>query len=204
VRPGNHAAGDGSFGRSAGINVGKALALVAVAVLIGGLLLRHNRGTVTVSAAGGTSTTAKPATSASPTTNAPTSLPAAVTPTSQAVRAPSTVKVLVANGTSVGGAATRFSDKLHTAGYDTLAATNTTARGITSTVVYYGPAFQKEAVALAQQLGVGVGAVQPMPVQPPVATLNGANILVIVGQDLAGSGGTTATTSHVTTSTTKH
>jgi hypothetical protein len=163
---------------------------------------------VTVAAAGGTSTTAKPAKGAS-TTTAPSTGSTAVTPTSQAVRPPSSVKVLVANGTSVGGAATRFSDKLHTAGYNTLAATNTTARGVTATIVYYEPSFQKEAAAAAAQLGAPATAVQPMPAQPPVASLNGANILVIVGQDLAGSstggtGATTATTRHVTTTTVKH
>jgi LytR cell envelope-related transcriptional attenuator len=213
VRPGNHAAGDGSFGRSAGINVGKAVALVAVAVVIGGLLLRHNGGG-TVVAAGGTPTTAKPAKSTSTTPTTSTGGPATVTPTSAAVRAPSSVKVLVANGTSVGGAATRFSDKLHAAGYDTLSPTNTTARGVTATVVYYAPAYQKEGAAVAQQLGAATSAVQPLPAQPPVASLNGASILVIVGQDLAGSstggtggtGGTTATTRHVvaTTTTIKH
>ena len=96
MRPGNHAAGDGSFGRSAGTNAGKAIALVAIAVLIGAVLLRHNGG-VQVSATGTKSTTTKkPAATAAPTT--PGSVIA--TPTTVGVRSPSSVKVLVANGTT--------------------------------------------------------------------------------------------------------
>jgi hypothetical protein len=200
VRPGSHAAGDGSFGRSAGINVGKALALVAIAVVIGAVLLHRNPGSVNVSAAGETSTTAKKSKAAATTT---TTAPVEVTTTTQAVRAPSAVKVLVANGTSTSGLAGFYSNKLHGLGYDTLASTNTTVK-VAASIVYYAPSFQPEALAIAKAIGAQASALKPMPVpsQVPVANINGANIVVILGPDLARVGGTTATTRHVTTSST--
>lgn len=195
MRPGNHAAGDGSFGRSAGTNAGKAIALVAIAVLIGAVLLRHNGG-VQVSATGTKSTTTKkPAATAAPTT------PGSVitTPTTVGVRSPSSVKVLVANGTTAPGAATRYAAKLHGLGYNTLAPIDTTVLGVKSTSVYYAPSYQQEAALIAQQIAAPASAVQPMPAQLPVRTINGANILVVLGQDLTGAGGTTATTSRTAT-----
>jgi hypothetical protein len=195
VRPGSHAAGDGSFGRSAGINVGKAVALVAVALVIGWVLLRHNPSSTTVSAAGETSTTAKASKSKSTTTATTSSSPAAAT-TTQPARPALTVKVLVANGTTVGGQAAFYSNKLHAAGYDTLASTNTFASARPpASIIYYAPNFQTEALAMAQLLGLQPSAVKPMPTQLPVANLQGANILVVIGPDLAGKR-TTSTTAH--------
>ena len=204
MRPGSHASGDGSFGRSAGTHAGKAIVLVAIAVLIGVFLLRRN-GTPPVTVAVVPTTTTTTTTAVSPTTT-----PAASGPTSStvAVRTPANVKVLVANGSSVAGLATRTSTKLHSAGYDTLASTNATVKAL-ATVVYYAPSFQPEALVVARQLGVQVSAVKPLPAQGqvPVANLNGADVLVVAGPDLAGStassGGTTATTRAGVTSTTK-
>jgi hypothetical protein len=203
VRPGSHSAGDRSFGQSAGIHAGKAFGLVAAALLIGVVLLHHNGGPVRVSAVGQTTTTARQSTS--------TTVPGTTETTALGLRAPADIKVLVANGTTVGGLATRVSDKLHNLGYNTLASTNTSAKGVTATVVYYGPGYQQEATVLAtQQLGLKATAIQPMPPpgQVPVANLNGANIVVIAGADLGtgvgtgtGPGSTTATTRHVTATT---
>jgi hypothetical protein len=199
VSPGSHAAGDGSFGRSAGTNLGKALALVALAVVIGAVLLRHNGAPVRVSAVGATSSTlshTNPTTTAAPTTAA-----------SVALRGPADIKVLVANATAAGGLATRYSDKLHGLGYNTLASTNSTVK-LQASVVYYAPGYQQEGAVVAQQLGLRTTAVQPLPApgQVPVANLDGANLLVLIGTDLETSGGTgggpgstTATTRHTTT-----
>jgi hypothetical protein len=202
VRPGQHAASDGSFGRSAGIQVGRAVALVAVAVLVGVILLHHNK-----TPSGATTVAARPTTTTTvhghPSTTTATQ-PGATTP----LRAPTTVKVLVANGTvASGGGSTHLagtvSTKLKGQGYDTLAAVNAT-QGVTASIVMFQPGYDKEAAALAQALSLPASAVQPMPATPPVSNLFGANILVVAGPDLAQATGTTTQSTPAPTPTTSH
>jgi hypothetical protein len=201
VRPGQHAASDGSFGRSAGIQIGRAVGLIAVAAVIGIILLhRSGPSSTTTVAAHGTTTTAP----SHPTSTAGTT----PTTTGAALRPPSSVKVLVANGTVAGGGAGAsqhlagtVTQTLHAKGYDTLAAVDATQK-VTASIVYFQPGYEKEAAALAQSLALPASAVQPMPAQPPVPSLNGANILVVASTDLAGSAAsTTTTTAHATTTT---
>jgi hypothetical protein len=200
VRPGSHAAGDGSFGRSAGIQVGRAVVLVAIAVLVGVLLLYrtgHGGGGTTAAASTGTTsrprtTTTKPAGGKTPVT-----LPVVTTTTTPA-RPASAVKVLVANGSSVRGLAGVTATRLHTAGYNTLNVVNAT-RQVTTTVVYYTAGYQLEAGVLAQVLGVPATSVLAMATPPPVINLGTANVLVIAGPELARGTASTATTLHTTT-----
>jgi hypothetical protein len=200
VRPGQHAASDGSFGRSAGIQIGRAVGLIAVAAVIGIVLLHRSGPSGTTVSAQGTTTTA-PGHPTSTTGPSPST-------TSAALRAPSSVKVLVANGTVAGGTsggsqhlAGEVSTTLHAQGYDTLAAVNAN-QNVTASIVYFQPGYEREAAVLAQSLALPVSAVQSMPAQPPVASLNGANILVVAGSDQARSAGsTTTTTAHATTTT---
>ncbi len=199
MRPGQHAASDGSFGRSAGIQIGRAVGLIAVAAVIGIILLHRTSSTTTVAAHGTTTTAPSHPTSTTGTTP---------TTTGAALRPPSSVKVLVANGTVVGGGAGvsqhlagTVTQTLHAKGYDTLAAVDANQK-VTASIVYFQPGYEKEAAALAQSLALPASAVQPMPAQPPVASLNGANILVVASTDLASSAAsTTTTTAHATTTT---
>jgi hypothetical protein len=201
VRPGQHAASDGSFGRSAGIQIGRAVGLIAVAAVIGIILLHHSGPSGTTVAAQGTTT----APSHPSSTPAPTP-----TTTSAAPRPPSSVKVLVANGTVAGGGtgvsqhlAGTVTQTLHAKGYDTLAPVDATQK-VTASIVYFQPGYEREAAALAASMALPVSAVQPMPAQPPVQSLNGANILVVASTDLAASAGSTTTTTIATTTTTVH
>jgi hypothetical protein len=200
VRPGQHAASDGSFGRSAGIQIGRAVGLIAVAAVIGIILLHHNGSSATTVAAHGSTTTAPSHPSSTAGTTPST--------TATALRPPASVKVLVANGTVAGGAgagsqhlAGQVSTTLHGQGYDTLAAVNTNPpQNVTASIVYFQPGYEREAAVLAQSLGLPASAVQAMPAQPPVQSLNGANLLVVAGPDLARSASsTTTTTAHTTT-----
>lgn len=199
MRPGQHAASDGSFGRSAGIQIGRAVGLIAVAAVIGIILLHRTSSTTTVAAHGTTTTAPSHPTSTTGTTP---------TTTGAALRPPSSVKVLVANGTVAGGGAGvsqhlagTVTQTLHAKGYDTLAAVDANQK-VTASIVYFQPGYEKEAAALAQSLALPASAVQPMPAQPPVASLNGANILVVASTDLASSAAsTTTTTAHATTTT---
>jgi len=195
VRPGRHAAADGSFERSAGIAAARGAFLLVIAVVLGIVLLQAaDKGTslqrgLTAGTHG-----------SSPTTTVPT-------PTTLATRAPADVKVLALNGTTTAGLGSRVSDKLRAAGYNVLAPTDARQKPVASSSVYFAVGYQPEATAIAELLGLQSTAVQPMPAAPPVADTRGANVLVLAGQDLARALPAPATTTTVrraaTSSTTK-
>jgi hypothetical protein len=180
------------------MQIGRAVGLIAVAVVIGVILLHHNRPSATTTVAvHPTTTTVHPSSATTTTPPASTAVP----------RPPASIKVQVANGTVAGGGGSQHlagtvSTRLHGQGYDTLAAINAT-QNVTASIVYFQPGYQREAAVLAQALALPASAVQAMPAQPPVTSLNGANILVVAGPDLAQSPGSTtpssATTVHTTT-----
>lgn len=194
---GRHAADDGSFGRSAGMAAGRGALLLAVAVLLGIVLLNaaDDSPTDTVSAA-------------RPSADATTSLPPAVLPppttaSTVPLRAAKDVRVLTANGTSVKGVGGRVKDVLKGAGYNVLAPTD--AKPATASAVYFAPGFEREAQAVAQYLALPPTTVQPMPVPPPVTDLREANVLVVVGPDMAqrmAGASSTTTTARATGTTT--
>lgn len=105
------------------------------------------------------------------------------TPTTEAARPPAEVKVLVANGSGVNGAAGGTTDALGALGYVT--ATPANAERVPETVVYYTTGFEAEAAALAAAIGAPAEAVTPMPPVAPVDDLQLANVLVHLGPDLA-------------------
>jgi len=185
-----HAAGDGSFGRSASGAAARGAFLLAIAVALGVILLHaFDRGSGAFNASLRTTPSPQPSL---------TFLPSAPTST-QPLRAPAAVKVLPANGTSTAGAGTKTGDRLKTAGYNVLAATNTSKPATTSSVEF-APGFEREARVVAQLLGLADSAVQPIPTPAPVPDLLGTNLLVVVGPDLAGrtAPAATATTRHTT------
>lgn len=184
MRPGSHAASDGSFGRSAGIQVGRAIALIAVAVLLGLFLLRRS-GT----SGGGAGPALASATSTTQlTTPSTVPPPSSSTSSSVAIKSPQNVKVLVVNGSNINGLAGRLRARLSSQGYATVGTGNAN-QAATSSKIYYQPGFAGEAAALAQFLKLPPSAAQAMPNPLPVKDLAGGNIVVDAGPDLA-SGGT--------------
>ena len=189
-----HAATDGSFGRSAGGAAARGALLLAVALVLGIILLRSGGGDPY-------SRSLRTASPGSPEVSAP--VPTATTITVP-VRSPGDIKVLPTNGTSTNGAATNTGNRLKAAGYNVLAATNTTSPA-TASNVFYNPGFEREARVIAQLIGFPDSAVQPMPTPPPVADTRGADVIVVVGPDQAKAGAapaTTPTTARHTTATT--
>jgi len=79
-----------------------------------------------------------------------------------------------------------------------LAASNTT-NAATASNVYFNPGFDREARVVAQLLGLPDSAVQAMPTPPPVSDTRGADVIVVVGPDLAKQGNPTPATSPATT-----
>jgi hypothetical protein len=185
------------------MQIGRGVGLIAIAAVIGIVLLHHNGPTTSA-----TTVSAHATTTAAP-SHAPSTTATTPPTTGAALRPPSSVKVLVANGTAAGGGAgvsqhlaTTVSQTLHSQGYDTLAPLDATQK-VTATIVYFQPGYEREAAVLAQSAGLPVSAVQSMPAQPPVPSLNGANILVVAGPDLAAKAATstTTTTAHGATTT---
>lgn len=223
MRTGTHARGDGSFGRSASTQTAKGAALIAVAVVIGLVLLHTAPRPETI-------TTTAPVTQP-PVTKAPkaTVPPAPTTTTLPPPRPPAQVHVEVANGTQVIGLGGKIRSQLSTDGYNTdKPALDAPTKDHTTSAIYFQPGFQSDALQLASTLSAAATTVQPMPNPAPVPqSLVGVDILVIAGTDIAGtggssagpaatvapgstpagsgsSGGTTATTVHHTTTTVVH
>lgn len=101
------------------------------------------------------------------------------------VRAPAEVKVLVANGSGINGAAGAETTNLEALGYVT--ATPTNAERVPNTVVYYTAGYEREAAQLADALGLAETAVASLPTPAPVDDLQLSNLLIIVGPDTASS-----------------
>jgi hypothetical protein len=165
VRPGRYAAADGSFARSAGGAGARGIALLAIALLIGIVLLNATSddppGTSLSTGSGTPSTddgSADKPTKAATTTTVPptTTLPA---------RAPKDVKVIVANASSVKGAATKASDVLKPPGYNVLAPANAATAKESS--VFFTPGYDRDAAAIAAALQFPPTSVKPLPAPSP-------------------------------------
>ena len=117
MRPGRHAAADGSFERSAGTAAARGAFLLVVAVVLGIVLLQ----------AADKGTSSRGLTTGTRATTPPTTVP---TPTTVATRAPADVKVLAVNGTPTAGLVSRVSNKLRTAGYNVLAPTDASRKPV--------------------------------------------------------------------------
>ncbi|MCY3576436.1 MAG: LytR C-terminal domain-containing protein [bacterium] len=100
-------------------------------------------------------------------------------------RDPSTIGVLVANGTDVSGAAGRLSGELNTANYITLPPVNATPQ--VNSAFYYRAGYEVDAQCIARLLGETEKPLFPMPDPPPggitLDTLGNAYVLVLIGPD---------------------
>lgn len=201
MKPGRYAAADGSFGRSAGVAMGRGVALLAVALVIGIVLLNATSNDPPGTRVSASSpTTVKPkGTSASTTTVPPTT-------TTVPAHAPKDVKVLVANGSGTSGVAGNASTPLKTAGFNVLAPTN--ADKIQESSVYFVPGYDKDAADIAAALGLPATAAKAMPAPAPVKSDANPNVIVVIGSAdatrfaQASSSGTTAKASSGATTTT--
>ncbi len=140
----------------------------------------------TVEAEAAVTTTAAPAPT---TTEAPTTTLAEVNYAAAVV--------VVANASSVNGSAGRMSDILSAAGYTMGSATNSTEGQLGATKVYYATgddAAQAVAESIVRVLGGAIELLQ-LPGVPPVesASLDGATVLIALGDDWADRNPTAAT-----------
>ncbi len=100
-------------------------------------------------------------------------------------RDPSTIGVLVANGTDVLGAAGRLSGELNAANYVTLRPHNASPQ--TGSAFYYRAGHEVDAQCIARLLGEPEKPLWPMPDPPPggltLESLGNAYVLVLIGPD---------------------
>jgi hypothetical protein len=109
------------------------------------------------------------------------------------IREQAEVTVIVVNGnTGINGAAGRQNDAIAPFGYVQADPTNATGtETVETSLIYYEAGYASEGQRLATELGwpVDETIVQPMPQPPPVESLAGANLLVLLGTDRATAAG---------------
>ena len=104
----------------------------------------------------------------------------------QVLHPPAEVRVLVANGTEVTGAAGATLDTLVASeGYNGVQAVNDNSEEvIVITYVYYSQGYELDALNVALIINAKSESVLPMPLELPIDDLLDANVLVHVGADL--------------------
>jgi hypothetical protein len=207
---GRYAAPDSSFGRSAGNAAARGGALVAVAVVIGFLLLWQGgvggSGDAVIVADGSGSDDAIGGDTADEDTTGDTdaatddgtgedavapddtvdTTPEETIPPTPATRPPGDVKVAVANGVGEAGLAGARASVLSTAGYVTVAAN--AAAETAQSQVYYVEGYGEDAQAIAVELGGDAAVLRPAPSDPgalvtDATAVEGFHVFVILGTD---------------------
>ena len=210
---GRYAAPDSSFGRSAGNAAARGGALVAVAVVIGFLLLWQGgvggSGDAVITADGseisenadaiGSDTADEDTTgdaaavtddgtgedAAAPVDTVGTA-PEETIPPAPVTRPPGDVKVAVANGVGEAGLAGARASVLSTTGYVTVAAN--AAADTAQSQVYYVEGYGEDAQAIAVELGGDAAVLRPAPSDPgalvtDATAVDGFHVFVILGTD---------------------
>ncbi len=189
---GAHDSGEG-FGRSAGVNAARGIAVIVGAVLLGVFLMVRGVDDNSVAASETTASTEAPETTDESAATDPedvvTTLPqeeaATTDDTLGAQRNPSEVLTLAVNGTSPAqpGLAGQTRDRLQAAGYGAAAPKNADTPG--PSVILFGVGFESDARAIAELFGVDPAAVvKPFDVATsPVADTQLANVIVMAGTD---------------------
>ncbi len=158
-------------------NPARGLALIASAVIVGIFVLRQgwdNTSGVSASTGSGAEQSGEAPEGGGTTTVA-----------TAPERQPGEVTVRVFNATDTGGAAARLSDEIAQEGWKTVDPTDA-PEGWQSekTEVFFTPGFDREAATVAGAIAAPSDAVKALP-EPPEMDPAGANVLVMLGGDLA-------------------
>lgn len=166
-------------------HTGKALLVIIAVVVIGWLVLKHGPSTRAA-----TSSTTHPRAGATSTTSSTVSS----STTSTTLVPVASIKLQVLNGTGSGNLATQWSEKLKAnPGYNTLAPDNATSTVAQSVIYIITPGYLPEARQLAAAASLPASAINttiPAPASAPIpaAERANANLVLVIGPDLAGSG----------------
>ncbi len=155
----------------------RGVVLVAVAAVLGFFLLRAIDDSGSGIVVETTDTTSEDA--------AGSTSPESSDTTAPPIRPQSEVVVIVVNASGVQGAARTQTDRITAASYQALEPANAPeGMELTSTEILPTAGYEQEAARLATELGLPPESVKPMTDPPPV-DLAGANILVLLGTDIA-------------------
>lgn len=121
-----------------------------------------------------------------PTTTIPDSGPSSHGSTPAKAIAKSTVRVQVANGTTVTGLARSFTQQLLTYGWDTLPQAN--GPHVSSTIIYFNPGFEPSARMIASELKFPASSIRPLNGASPVAGASSDDVIVLLGLNAAVTG----------------
>ena len=174
----------GGFARSTGTAAMRGFALIAVAVVVGFVLLSSgldDDGSAVSAGDRTTTTTATTVEDGEGTTGSTTATTSAVP------KPPNEVRVLVANASGVQGAAGTLNEQLKAKGYIGLDPKNA-AGNVATTIVYFVEGFQREAAAVATAIGTDPATVQALPNPPPLedpGAFQDAHVLIVLGPDVA-------------------
>ena len=177
--PGQYAAGDNSFARSAGGAAGRGIVLIVVAVALGAFLLARGfdgagstSSATSVGDSGGSGDTsgADDTPAEDPVTTDPVTgdvIPGEADDTTSTTRpfatnAPGDVRVAAVNGTGTSGLAGAASNILKVEGYVT-GAKNAVASPVEESVIYYQAGFSEDAKAVASALSAPADVIKPAP-----------------------------------------
>jgi hypothetical protein len=172
--------------------IGRAAIILIIFIIATAVSLRYvHPATPASSAASATTATTRAGTGTTTPAGHPT------TTTTTTTTPPSKVPVVVANGSNVSGAAGSISTQLQAAGWQILPAENATSN-VSASVVYYVAGLQPSAAAIAKFLGIPTSGVQPLTSAAPVGAVGTAQVVVVVGPDVASKIGQTTTTTTTT------
>lgn len=165
-----------------GVQWFRALVLIVVLVAIGAVVLAKTSNTTSTKTAG---TTAKGRTTTTASTAPAPTTTTTVLPASQ-------VKVQVLNGVLTGSLAKQWATKLKSQyGYVTTPPDDATAKVASSVIYIVTPGYEAEAAQLAARVGLSASAVNPAPLPStapvPTSERSVANLVLVVGPDLAGT-----------------
>lgn len=177
------------------INPARGAALVVAAVLLGLVLLRNGLDTseVITSSNDDRSSDEGAADEGTDSTDEGTD----TTEPEVTARPPAQVTVIVLNGTSVGGAAGKYSTAIGTAGYQMLEAGDATTK-IPTTQVFFTEGYELEAAAVAIAAGAPATVTPVAMPTPPPGEVGAANVVLVIGADIANLTPTTAASTTTT------
>jgi hypothetical protein len=167
--------------------------LLVVFVVVAIIALGKVHGPATTASVAATTVPPSASTTTAPHAGTTTTAPHAGTTTTSTTHPPGSVPVLVANATSTSGAAAGVSNQLQAVGWSMLPPVNASAR-VPSSHVYYVAGRQQEAASVASTLHLPSSAVEAYTTAAPISSIGTAEVVVVVGPDLATAASTTTTT----------
>lgn len=189
------------FARSTGTAAARGAVLVAVAVVLGLVLLSRgfDTGNFVANGPADDDRTTTPADDDDADGDADDSPDDTTTSTVPTARPPGEVQVLVTNGAGVPGAASTIAQALQSLGYAIAGIGN--AEPATATAVFFTEGYEADAQAVAAALQAPPTAVAPLPTTPPVDS-GSANVVVVLAEDVAAGAAAEGTDTTTTTAAT--